>query len=69
VWTMLGLHTFDYMAGLLETAVLLVIIASGRYGPRQCQGVHVDSVFWYFAVAIWLPMYAVLYWGPRVLRG
>jgi cytochrome c oxidase subunit III len=47
--------------------MLVIIVASGKYGPRQRLGVHVDSVIWYFLVAIWLPLYAVIYWGPRIV--
>jgi len=69
VWTILFLHTFDVVADLLMTLVLMIIIASGRYGPKQRLGVHVDSVVWYFLVAIWLPLYAVIVWAPRILGG
>jgi cytochrome c oxidase subunit I+III len=51
------------------TAVLIIIVASGRYGPRQRIGVHVDSVLWYFLVGIWIPLYVVIYWGPRLMGG
>lgn len=47
--------------------MLIVILALGRYGVKQRLGVHVDSVVWYFLAAIWLPMYAVIYWGPHVI--
>jgi cytochrome c oxidase subunit I+III len=67
VWAFLGLHSFDYVAGMVETLVLLIIILSGRYGEKQRQGVHVDSVVWYFVVGIWIPIYVVIYWGPRLL--
>lgn len=67
VWAFLGLHSFDYIAGMLETAVLLVIILSGHYGEKQRQGVHVDSVVWYFVVAIWIPIYITIYWGPHIV--
>ena len=67
VWAFLGLHTFDYIGDLVFSIVLLVIILSGRYGQKQRLGVHVDSVVWYFLVAIWIPIYAVIYWGPRVV--
>ena len=69
VWTILFLHTFDVVADLLMTAVLLIIVAVGRHGPKQRLGVHVDSVVWYFLVAIWLPLYAVLIWGSRLVGG
>jgi cytochrome c oxidase subunit III len=65
VWAILFLHTYDMVADLLMTVVLIAIIASGRFGERQRVGVHVDSVIWYFLVGIWIPFYVVLYWGPR----
>ena len=68
VWAFLSLHSFDYVAGMIETLVLLIIVLSGRYAGKQREGVHVDSVIWYFAVAIWIPLYIVIYWGPRILE-
>ncbi len=64
-WTILGLHTLDAVADILFTVVLLVILLIGVSGPRQRLGVHVDSIVWYFVVLIWIPLYVVLYWGPR----
>ena len=55
----------DVVADLVMTAVLIVLMAIGKYGEKQRIGVHVDSVLWYFLVAIWIPLYAVLYWGPH----
>jgi heme/copper-type cytochrome/quinol oxidase subunit 3 len=49
------------------TAVLIILLASGRYGEKQRVGVHVDSVLWYFLVAIWIPLYVVVYWGPAMV--
>jgi cytochrome c oxidase subunit I+III len=67
VWDMLFLHTYDVVADLLMTATLMVIVAINRCGPKQRIGVHVDSVLWYFLVGIWIPMYVVIYWGPRLV--
>jgi hypothetical protein len=39
----------------------------GRSGPKQRLGVHVDSVIWYFLVAIWIPMYVTIFWGPALV--
>jgi cytochrome c oxidase subunit 3 len=68
VWAFLGLHSFDLIGDLVFTLVLLIAVASGRYGERQRLGVHVDSVVWYFLVGIWIPIYVVIYWGPRLLE-
>jgi cytochrome c oxidase subunit III len=67
VWSILFLHTFDVIADLFMTAVLIIIVATGKYGPQQRLGVHVDSVVWYFLVAIWVPLYLVVYWGPHLV--
>lgn len=67
VWTILFLHTLDAIGDVMYTAVLIVIIGMGRHGVKQRIGVHVDSVLWYFIAAIWLPLYAVVYWGPRIV--
>ncbi len=68
VWAFLGLHSFDFIADLVFTVVLFVIVLSGRYGEKQRLAVHVDSVVWYFLVGIWIPMYILVYWGPRILE-
>jgi cytochrome c oxidase subunit III len=66
-WTILVLHSYDVIADLLMTVVLLIIVITGHYGQKQRIGVHVDSVLWYFLVGIWLPLYGVLYWGPHLV--
>ena len=68
VWAFLGLHSFDYVGDLVFTLVLLIVVASGRYGEKQRLGVHVDSVVWYFLVGIWIPIYLAIYWGPRLME-
>lgn len=67
VWAFLGLHSADFIGDAVYTLVLLVIVVIGRYGERERLGVHVDTVVWYFIVAIWIPIYLVIYWGPHVL--
>jgi cytochrome c oxidase subunit III len=69
VWSIYFIHTFDVIADLIMTAALLVMIATGRHGPSQRLGVHVDSVLWYFLVAIWVPLWAVTQWGPSLRLG
>lgn len=68
VWAFLSLHSFDFVCDAIFTVVLLVSIATGRYGEKQRLGVHVDSIVWYFLVAIWIPIYLVIYWGPRFME-
>lgn len=67
VWTILGLHSLDAVADLLFTLALIVVVACGHHGPAQRLGVHVDAVAWYFVVLIWIPLYIVVYWGPKLV--
>jgi hypothetical protein len=30
--------------------------------------VHADGLTWYFIVAIWIPLYAAIYWGSRIVE-
>jgi heme/copper-type cytochrome/quinol oxidase subunit 3 len=53
---------------LVFTLVLFLAVVSGRYGEKQRLGIHVDSVVWYFLVLIWIPIYLVIYWGPRIME-
>jgi cytochrome c oxidase subunit III len=66
-WAMMFLHTVDAVADLVFTLVLIVLLVLGRSGPKQRLGVHVDSVIWYFLVAIWIPMYVTIFWGPALV--
>ena len=66
-WSILFLHTLDVVADLIFTLVLLILVAIGRHSPRQRLGVHVDSIVWYFLVAIWIPLYVTVFWGPHLV--
>lgn len=68
VWAFLALHSFDFVGDVIFTLVLLIAVLTGRYGEKQRLGVHVDSIVWYFLVAIWIPIYLVIFWGPRLME-
>ena len=67
VWMLLGLHTMHLVTDVYDTVVLAVLF----WLPRPHEGKrHVDvsenGLYWYFVVLTWLPIYAVLYWVPRL---
>lgn len=68
MWTFLAVHAYDYAADVIFTLVLFLFVLVGRHGPRVRLGVHVDSVVWYFLVIIWVPLYVIVYWGPKILE-
>jgi len=68
IWTIFGLHTFDYVCGILGTIVFCVIVFTRPMGEQQRQGIEFDSWTWYFVVAIWIPLYATVYIAPHLIR-
>ncbi|WP_192243077.1 cytochrome c oxidase subunit 3 [Mesorhizobium silamurunense] len=67
VWVMLGLHTTHILTDLVETLVLTWLMFSQHGDNRRRYGdVSDNAMYWNFVVATWLPMYACLYWVPRL---
>jgi cytochrome c oxidase subunit III len=66
VWVLLGLHTTHILTDFLDTAVLAVLMFVGPIEERRFIDVEENSVYWYFVVLAWLPIYGVIYWAPRV---
>lgn len=68
VWALLGLHTIHLVTDLIDSIVLTVLMFT-RHGnqARRFVDVSENCFYWYFVVLSWLPIYAVLYWAPRLL--
>jgi heme/copper-type cytochrome/quinol oxidase subunit 3 len=68
LWTLLALHTVHLVTDLADSVVLTVLMFT-RHGrePRRFVDVSENCFYWYFVVLSWLPIYAVLYWAPRLL--
>ena len=67
VWMLLGLHTVHVLTDLYDTAVLAVLMVVGPIEGKRYVDVSENALYWYFVVLAWLPIYAVIYFGPRVL--
>jgi cytochrome c oxidase subunit III len=67
VWTLLGLHTTHVLTDLADTIVLLVLMCSRHANnPRRFGDTQDNALYWNFVVLTWLPVYACLYWFPRL---
>jgi cytochrome c oxidase subunit 3 len=66
-WTMLGLHTTHILTDLADTLVLGALMFT-RHGDnkRRFGDVRDNAMYWNFVVLTWLPIYACLYWVPRL---
>ena len=66
VWTLLGLHTAHILTDLLDTIVLAVLMFTGPLEQKRFVDVSENSLYWYFVVGTWLPIYGLIYFGPRL---
>ncbi len=66
VWMLLGLHTVHLVTDVFDTAVLMVLMFTGPIEGRRHVDVAENALYWYFVVFSWIPIYAVLYWMPRL---
>jgi heme/copper-type cytochrome/quinol oxidase subunit 3 len=67
VWLLLGLHTTHIVTDVLDSSVLAALLFIGPIEERRFVDVSENSAYWYFVVLTWLPIYAVIYWAPRIL--
>jgi cytochrome c oxidase subunit 3 len=67
LWTLLGLHTTHLVTDLADTLVLVAIMFT-RHGRnrRRFGDVQDNALYWNFVVLTWLPIYACIYWVPRL---
>ena len=66
VWTLLGLHTTHLVTDLADTIVLAVLMFTGPLEGRRFVDVEENAIYYNFVIFAWLPIYAVIYWTPRL---
>lgn len=66
VWALLGFHTAHILTDFLDSAVLTAVLFIGPMQEKTFVDVSENALYWYFVVAAWLPIYALVYFGPRL---
>ncbi len=67
VWMLLGLHATHLVTDFVDSVVLTVLMFTGPIQEKRFVDVSENALYWYFVVFAWLPIYAVIYWAPRML--
>jgi cytochrome c oxidase subunit III len=66
-WLLLGLHTTHILTDLIDTLVLSCLMFTRHADNLRRYGdVGDNAMYWNFVVLTWLPIYACLYWVPRL---
>ena len=66
VWMLMALHTTHLVTDTWDTTVLDVLFFTGPLEGKRYVDVSENALYWYFVIASWLPIYAVVYLAPRV---
>jgi heme/copper-type cytochrome/quinol oxidase subunit 3 len=65
-YTLTGFHVLHVMLGVVFLLLLAVAGAMGRVGRGHHVTIRLFSIFWYSSIAVWVLLYAVLYWSVRL---
>jgi cytochrome c oxidase subunit 1 len=67
VWLIAGFHWL-HVAVLAGAALVLLALASRRRaGAAPAARLRANALYWHFVAAVWVALYAVIYWTPRLL--
>lgn len=67
VWALMVLHTAHLLTDWVDTLVLTALMHTANpSGARRYVDTSENSLYWHFVVFSWVPLYAIVYWAPRL---
>jgi cytochrome c oxidase subunit 3 len=67
VWALLVVHLTYLIAGVLEMGLLVFWMQLKGFDKKQAFEATLSVFYWYWAVVVWVILYFVIYWLPRLL--
>jgi cytochrome c oxidase subunit 3 len=68
MWALLFLHLTHFLTDLVDTVVLTGLMHTGHSAEdRRFVDVAENAMYWRFVWLLWLPIYFMLYWVPRIM--
>lgn len=64
VWGLLLMHLLHLFVGVAEDLLMVCYISIYGLDDKHARDVRVTAVYWYWIAGIWIPIYAILYFGP-----
>lgn len=66
-WTLLGLHLAHLITATAENSLMTAWVLARGLDDKHARDVRVTALYWYWIAAVWVLLYALIYWGPRWL--
>jgi|SRR5579864_6751971 cytochrome c oxidase subunit 3 len=60
-YSLVGLHGFHVVAGLLALSIVMVFTLLGDLRPEHAERVDVLSLYWHFVDGVWIVVFTVVY--------
>jgi cytochrome c oxidase subunit III len=60
-YILIGCHGLHVVAGVTWLACVCAIAMRGRYSAKNCAGVELCAIYWYFVCAIWPLLFGLVY--------
>jgi cytochrome c oxidase subunit 3/cytochrome o ubiquinol oxidase subunit 3 len=60
-YSLVGLHGFHVIVGLIMLSVVFLFALAGRVGTEQSARIEVLSLYWHFVDAVWVVVFTVVY--------
>ena len=60
-YSLVGLHAFHVVVGLLALSTVLILALRGHVRPEHSERVDVLSLYWHFVDAVWVVVLTVVY--------
>jgi heme/copper-type cytochrome/quinol oxidase subunit 3 len=67
VWTTVGMHLLHLVTATAENFILCLWLWIKGMDMKHARDVRVGAVYWYWIAAIWVPLYVIIYFGPRLI--
>jgi cytochrome c oxidase subunit 3 len=60
-YSLVGLHAFHVVVGLLSLSIVMVFTLLGSVGSEQAERIDVLSLYWHFVDVVWVVVFTVVY--------
>jgi cytochrome c oxidase subunit I+III len=67
VWFLLGTHYLHLLVLTTEAIFLAAWLFLRKLDEKHRVDLTVLAVYWYWVVGIWIPLYVILYFGPKII--
>ena len=66
VWFMLGMHMLHLLIATSEAVLLAIWIFTREFDMKHRVDIVTLAIYWYWIVGIWLVLFSILYFTPRL---